>query len=547
MFANGFDAPTTSAFYVSPAGLDTNAGSAAAPFLTITKGIAAAAADPGKPPVFVANGVYNESITLASGVSVFGQYHAGTWVLDPTSYSIIDGVASQGNNDRTVDASNVGSLTAFDRFVVFGSDNTKAGGNSYAIYVSNSSANLELTNNVIFAGHGGPGADGATSPAGSAGVGGSGRSPNLAVADAAYDSKDASAGSGECDVVNNRQYSNGGALSCGGTPVNGGDGGGNRCPVKSFCDIGDPNFGCLQSPINFHWNEYTGIDGMAGIAGGGGGGTAGAGAFAGDDMIQVYAPFYSGYICFLPTDTDGDGSQTYGLNGSNGGNGADGAGVVGCTAATGSVIGVDWIGGSAPAGNVGDNGGGGGGGGAGGGGKCQATAGHTTCTDGGGKDTLGAHGGGGGSGGCGGDGGGGGGSGGGAFGIFIVGGVAPVVTGNTVFGGSGGGGGAGGNGATGGSGGLGALGGSAGVPFVFCTDAAGRGGNGGAGGYGAGGGGGCGGASFGIYTSGIGTPDYCTSNAVGDGSAGAGGTGGLSRVNPGGAGQAGVEVACSFN
>ena len=46
---------------------------------------------------------------------------------------------------------------------------------------------------------------------------------------------------------------------------------------------------------------------------------------------------------------------------------------------------------------------------------------------------------------------------------------------------------------------------------------------GGNGGYGAGGGGGCGGASFGIYTSGIGAPNYCQAAAANTLSDGAGG------------------------
>ena len=87
------------------------------------------------------------------------------------------------------------------------------------------------------------------------------------------------------------------------------------------------------------------------------------------------------------------------------------------------------------------------------------------------------------------------------------------------------------------------------MPVIFCTDVAGRGGTGGDGGHGSGGGGGCGGASYGIYTYGIGTPDYCTgaNNTIIDGAAGSGGAGGLSLVNMGGSGAPGVLAGCSFN
>jgi hypothetical protein len=546
VYANGFDSPLVAdAFFVSTQGLDTNPGTADQPFLTITKGISAAAADPLKRTVLVAEGTYSESIALADGVSVFGQYQNGSWAHDLNFYTIIDGVSSVGNHDRTVVASNITSATTLDGFVIFGSVNDKPGGNSYAIYISGSNANLHITNNFIFGGRGGPGADGSTGPDGLDGVTGSGRNPNLSVADAAYDAMDAT-GTGACDTTNNRQYANGGALMCGGTAVTGGSGGGNRCPVMSFCDLWDANYGCLQNATNFHWTKYTALDGAPGAAGlGATDGTSGVGATSGDDMIQIYAALASGYVCYIPPDA------TTGFDGGSGGNGGHGSAVAGCSVASGMVIGDDWVGGVAPAGVVGGIGGGGGGGGAGGGGKCENDVhGHTACADGGGKDTLGGHGGGGGSGACGGDGGAAGNSGGGAFGIFILGSsTAPFVTGNTLFGGSGGRGGAGGKGGTGGIGGLGAIGGTSGVPGIFCTDVAGQGGNGGDGGDGSGGGGGCGGASYGIYTFGIGTPDYCTgtNNTIIDGAAGSGGSGGLSLVNTGGSGASGVLAGCSFN
>jgi hypothetical protein len=114
----------------------------------------------------------------------------------------------------------------------------------------------------------------------------------------------------------------------------------------------------------------------------------------------------------------------------------------------------------------------------------------------------------------------------------------------------GGAGGAGGAGGKGGIRGVGGVGGTTGVPAVFATDAAGRGGNGGNGGHGSGGGGGSGGSSFGIYASGLASPNYCdmaANNNINGGAGGAGGSGGLSLVNPGGAGEAGVVAAYSFD
>ncbi|WP_165371564.1 hypothetical protein [Pseudolysobacter antarcticus] len=509
------------------------------PFLTITHGISVANTDAVKKTVVVAEGTYGESIALADGVGVYGQYSTVNWARDLTNYTVVNGVSSMGVHDRTVVASNISGSTILDGFVIYGSVNAKVGGNSYAIYIANANANLHITHNIIFGGHGGPGVVGTSGADGANGVSGTGRNANLSVSDALYDAFDA-IGSGECNSSSNRQYANGGTFTCGSVSVSGGAGGGNRCPVMSSCTT-QAGPGCNM----FTWIKYTALGGSAGnTSSGANDGAAGNSATSGDDSIQVYSSNQGGYVCYL------SGMTTSGLNGNNGGDGGNAAGVAGCTAATGSVVGGDWMNGIAPNGNAGGNGGGASGGGAGGGGKCEPITGHTTCADGNGKDTLGGHGGGGGSGACAGAGGASGGSGGGTFAIFIYGGsAAPVVTVNRIFAGTGGRGGSGGNGGFGGIGGGSGLGGTTGVPVIFCTDVAGHGGSGGSGGDGSGGGGGCGGSSFGIYTFGVGTPNYCqagASNSFVSGAAGAGGTGGLSFYNAAGAGADGTSIDCSF-
>src|SRR5438045_8929352 len=82
------------------------------------------------------------------------------------------------------------------------------------------------------------------------------------------------------------------------------------------------------------------------------------------------------------------------------------------------------------------------------------------------------------------------------------------------------------------------------------TADAGRAGSGGNGGHGRGGGGGSGGSSFGIYASGLASPNYCdmaTNNNINGGAGGAGGAGGSSLVNSGGAGETGFVAAYSFD
>ena len=478
------------------------------PCRTITQGLARATVT-GRGELRVADGRYTEAVNLVNGKNLLGGYQADTWQRHlSTTNTIIDGVSSSGNHDRTVVASSITSPTVFEGFVVRGSSNAKTGGNSYAIYVSSSNANLVIRNNSIYGGVGGPGAQGSAGASGAQGANGTGRDSDAA----AYDSKIA-AGSGQCDASNNRSYSNGAVGLAGADNIGGGNGGGNVCPPSSTFT--------RQSAQN-------GVIGFAGDPSGGGS----AGALGNGGLDFKYDPNgISGQICYVAS------SGTHaGGNGGPGGNGQHGPPVLGAVDAAGSVVGGHWVGASGVAGITGGNGGGGGGGGAGGGAYSMSTA---------SKDRLGGVGGGGGAGGAGGGGGGAGSAGGSAFGIFIVG-SAPVVTNNTIIRGTGGNGGSGGGGA---AGALGGQGGAGGLAAVFCTEAGGRGGDGGKGGTGSGGGGGSGGASFGIYTSGAGTPSYCTSdnNPISGGAPGVGGQGGASQVNAGGSGVAGTLATCSYH
>lgn len=474
------------------------------PCHSIAQGMARAVST-ARSEVRVADGHYAEAVVLVNGKNLLGGYQPDTWQRHvTTTNTIIDGVSSTGNHDRAVIANNITSPTVFEGFVVRGPVNTKIGGNSYAIYVSGSSANLVIRRNAIYGGVGGPGAQGFTGSAATAGADGTGRESDPS----GYDAKIAT-GSGPCDVSNNRGYSNGGVGFSGVDNISGGNGGGNACPTSSTLS--------QQSAFN-------GVAGQPGV-GGGSAGTAGVGGL--DFRLES-----SGTSCVAAI----SGSQVGG-NGGPGGNGQHGAPGPGAATADGLVVGSHWVGDAGTSGVVGSNGGGGGGGGAGGGAYSQSTV--------EGKDRLGGVGGGGGAGGAAGGGGAAGSAGGGAFGIFIVG-AAPEVTDNTIVqgtGGTGGGGGAGAAGATGGESGAGGLG------SIFCTGGAGRGGDGGKGGTGSGGGGGAGGASFGIYTSGAGSPNYCVSpnNSVSGGAGGSGGQGGQSQANPGGAGVSGAVAACSFH
>ncbi len=473
--------------------------------------------------VLVANGLYNEVVTITSGQNLLGGHRADNWQRDVSaSGTLVTGVSSTGNHDRTVVANDITAPTLFEGFVIYGAVNTKIRGNSYAIYVAGTSGGLTLQNNIVFAGRGGPGTSGTAGSNGGDGENSFGRNADVTTHDPAYDAKQAT-GPGACDASNDRQYSNPGSTTCGGVQVSGGSGGGNRCPAS-------PLAGCPGGACTFI--TATPVAGFSGANGGGpGGGGGGLGGQRGNDMIEV-----STGSCFVPS-----GQTLYGRDGGNGFGGGHAPAGAGCTAFAGSVVGGHWVGGSAGNGARGGDGGGGGGGGAGGGAKCDGCV--------GGKDFLGGHGGGGGGGGCGALGGTAATPGGGAFAIFIAGPQAPAIVSSTMFLGEGGVGGTGGAAGKGGQGGVGGLGGTSGVPVVLCSDVAGRGGNGGDGGHGAGGGGGCGGSSFGVFTIGVGSPAYCmgaSMNTFVGGAGGTGGSGGASIVNVGQPGQAGTVSGCTF-
>jgi hypothetical protein len=490
----------------------TGTGAGNHPCKTISYGLGRASTT-GRANVEVANATYNESVTLVAGKNLLGGYTA-TFTRDLANTSTeITGASSAGVHDRTVIATNITTATLFEGFVILGSDNVKASGNSYAIYISGSSSALTIRANQIFAGRGGPGGAGASGTNGTAGANGAPYNASL------FDSFQTNLNC--ANSSEDRTAYGGGLRTCPGGNVGGGNGGGDNCT---------PNINTQNSTANSPATNGN----PGGGPGGGAGGTAGARGWDAQEgnVLAQYA-----LTCFVPS-SGGNLLPMFGADGNPGGAGANAVGVAGCSSAAGGVVAGHWVGGGGVTGSNASNGGGGGGGGAGGGSQCVG------CNTGSKKAMLGGHGGGAGTGGCGGTGGGAGSAGGGAFGIFVTGGTAPTITNNTIVNGGGGIGGTGGIGGAGGLGGIGSQGGQIGA--FFCTGKGGRGGDGGNGGAGSGGGGGCGGNSYGIFTSGVGgaCASY-TSNTETGGTAGAAGGGGYSGGVSGGNGVAGIVSNCT--
>lgn len=112
--------------------------------------------------VFVADGIYEENVTVANGINLLGGFDAMTWVRKEAGQSscYVMGAASTGNT-RTLTADSITAATEVSRFQIRGSESTQAGRNSYAVWIRNSNSNFVLKDNYIFAARGTDGSDGA--------------------------------------------------------------------------------------------------------------------------------------------------------------------------------------------------------------------------------------------------------------------------------------------------------------------------------------------------------------------------------------------------
>ncbi len=523
---DGIEGVVTGGIFVSKSGNDNAAGGQGAPVRTISKAITLAKqkAGSGTYNVYVATGVYNESVMLQQGVHVYGGYSSDFRTRDAVlNQTAIMGATATTDKPGAVNAFDISKETVFSGFYVFGADAMESGGSSYAMYVVRCNQFLKLVGNTVVAGNG---------RAGSQGTGGND----------GKDGVDGTEGEGAYDIMTETCASYhwtfegvGGINTCEGMDVSGGDGGSGICP--DYDESG-------TQPASIPYDQ---VQTASELGKAGSGPAGGAGGIAGWDSLIHDGGSSNCSICNVPKKPDGSlFLPTLGANGAVGTAGTNGNPAGGCSDGDGTVSGNLWVGVQGQKGGNGSHGSGGGGGGAGGGVETKNCSGYPKMkyTD------MGGGGGGGGSGGCAGTGGGGGTPGGGSFGLFIVavgGGGVPTLTNNHVQTGFGGDGGAGGTGGVGGKAGAGRPGGDSGegIESAWCADAGGHGGNGGSGGHGGGGGGGCGGPSFAIYVhnaSGTATASWLNDNSFALlGQAGYGGQGGKSLGNSGTDGDSGAS------
>ncbi|MCA9581298.1 MAG: hypothetical protein KC416_05855, partial [Myxococcales bacterium] len=474
---DGADGVVVESFYVANDGDDGGPGSPTRPFETLQHAIDMAEASLSMPRVrahvFVASGVYAESVIVPDGVLVHGGYRRDFLALAPSGFRTEVRAPAMttapGGAAVVVDQAGI-QPTVVEGLVLVGRDGPNPSDPAFGMVLLETSDQLVLRNLEVRSGVGAAGEDGkrgavGTSPSDVPEPGGA---PRAAIE---------TAGGHDCiqGPANRVEGGAGGGHACGGVDASGGNGGHSSCPVGLS--------GSRQS---------------SGAAGSGGFGQGGLGGMDAAGPIAMGPSCPSSVCCGLadfsvPTNFSGP------SDGARGRDGTTGTAGKGCTRPRGSFQGNQWRPGRATSGTHGGAGTGGGGGGAGGGAELDWRSGACEFADG-----LGGGGGGGGAGACGGRAGGGGTSGGPSVSILILRARGlPTLESSLLIPGQGGRGGDGGLGGDGGAGFPGAEGGRhGGVPLTPTLAGAypgGKGGAGGNGGAGGGGGGGCGGDRLGVW------------------------------------------------
>jgi hypothetical protein len=522
---DGADGEVLRSFYVATDGDDSYAGSPTRPLRTLGAALqraqASLATALARPHVFVAGGVYTETVTLAEGVQVHGGYRRDFRELDPSAFAseLRAPTSTSAPGGAALIGRDVGRTpTLFEGFVVRGLDATAAERAAVGVYLERPGANLTLRSLYVRAGLPGEGITGSDGTAGASptAVAQEGQAPRGAIEQGITHTCVRS------DAGNIVRGGTGGVSVCGGASVEGGRGGNASCP--------------------------TDVDSFQG-SGLRGGGSAGAGGTGGQDAEGPLTRANSRTscnqdVCCGLADFTVAGAYQGPRSGENGNDGSAGIAGNGCDDARGTFRNGQWMGVRGATGQAGQPGGGGGGGGAGGGAAIRWF--NDSCEF---VDGLGGGGGGGGAGGCGGGAGIAGTSGAPSVALLVIDPSAFTLDDVSFVPSAGGRGGPGGAGGDGGLGGAGANGGSIPpelrtTPTLAGASPGARGGSGGTGGPGGGGGGGCGGSSVGIWVVGA-EPStgqlWRTRNVFQLGDGGGGGAGG-SGAQTGSRGRDGEAV-----
>ena len=222
---DGINGTVANAVFVATRGSDTFPGTMALPFRSIPAAIAAAAASSPIKDVYVAQGLYTGTVSLASGVSLYGGYDDSMkyWGRAQTNVSTIAGDTNTGLILNGLAASaevQLFTITAID-------GNFFGDPSSYGIRIANSSGQVTIRACTVTAGNGAPGPNGGGGSAGANGNwGGGGTTPNGG--GGGYSSCGVGGGGGGWGVggiSNGWNGGGGGSLPGGGSSGGGGAGG----------------------------------------------------------------------------------------------------------------------------------------------------------------------------------------------------------------------------------------------------------------------------------------------------------------------------------
>jgi hypothetical protein len=333
---DGIDGDANAAIFVATTGVDTAAGTMAAPLRTLQAAIDRAVATM-RSQVYVSDGAYNEAVTLANGISVYGGYSSSNaWQRNATFVSAIQSSApgASGNRVVTVQGTDIVAPTTLDRLTIRAGDPMAsagpAGATMQAMFCTRCPA-VTLRSSIVVAGRGAsgiPGANGVNGPPGQAGGAGGPGAPDGALVGPGGGAGTSSCGrsggpggnGGTNTAPGNGQPGQPGLIAGmgGGAPGNGGLGS-NPGANGSAATAGQNGANGAAGPggtamfVSGIWTTGDGLPGMDGTSGHGGGGGGGGGA----------------QICTLPvmcTNGAGNGGGGGGAGGCFGGRSLGGTG-----------------------------------------------------------------------------------------------------------------------------------------------------------------------------------------------------------------------------
>ncbi|MDQ3038158.1 MAG: hypothetical protein M3Y87_37545, partial [Myxococcota bacterium] len=316
---DGVPDDTADFVYVSVTGSDTNPGTLARPMRTLAAAQARARGE-GK-DVLVSRGIYDGAFDVVGGVSVFGGYSPDFRDRDLELYPVLIERSDGEPGTPPLTCRSVTAPTRIEGFVVQGSDATREGGGSTAMFLDGCGPAVRFAAITVLAGRGSDGVRGDDSSTNLRDWG----LMSLTELDGSAGSEGAPGSSG--GLCRRIEGGAGGRHTCRAVDVSGGRGGATECP-GNICTNGSPcaNAGCTD----FTSGGVCNIDRVLALATPNPAAEAGRGPAAGAaGELSYSAPTNRGVCNFC------DDNPTLLRDGGNGGDGTSGGiggGGLGCGA-----------------------------------------------------------------------------------------------------------------------------------------------------------------------------------------------------------------------